>query len=488
MFGCASTWDLQSTVSGRCRRSIHIRASQRSIAEAGDELGRNRRPKLHCEVQLVAAHASDVRPQSWSLRNTAAEMRRGSLVRQRAATRSGIGPVRRVGRRYGTFPRRKSPRSHTLFPIGHFPPCGFVPWFSGCCLNGGAPWVHLRLPVRMFVSLKSYNLAFCACVLAAHAHAQEQRAQFVDVKYEVEPPVQGCPSAAEFRSIVAQQLGYDPFSQEAELGVEIRIRRTEAGLEGTIYWSSVDPSKVGKRRFTSRNEDCHEMAATVGFVLAVQIQLMATEKSNASAPHPEDESSTDRGHQPTNALPQKSHSITLSVRSFEVRSVSSKAEWSVMAGLGPSIGFGLAPNAVGQGRLFLALQTGPLGLEAGAEGVLPSTTREPYGGGFRHELFLGTLAACGWQGAFAACGVGKLGEIQVHGTGVDRPASPSGFVAQLGPRLTYSFGLGNHILLLGHIESLYLLTPWTVDLNQLNVWTMPRISAIAGIDVAARFQ
>ena len=98
---------------------------------------------------------------------------------------------------------------------------------------------------------------------------------------------------------------------------------------------------------------------------------------------------------------------------------------------------------------------------------------------------LGTLAVCGWQRSFCACGLAKLGLLQVHGLGVDRPASPAGFVAQVGPRLAYYLGLGARLGLLPHLDASYGLTPWTVDLNHVGVWRMPRLGAVAGIDLTA---
>ena len=337
------------------------------------------------------------------------------------------------------------------------------------------------------VSWKSGTLAFCVLVIAAQSQAQELQPLFVDVTYETDA-LQGCPSVAEFRAIMSQQLGYDPYSPGSALGVEVRIRSSEAGLEGSIDWSNTDANKAGERHFTSRSNDCREMVTTVGFVLAVQIQLLATERTNALAP-PKDGSGTESDGEPPTLPSQRVPSVTLAINRFDVRPASvSSTSWSATVGLGPSIGFGLAPSSIAQGRLFVALQTAWFQLESGAEASLPSTKRQPYGGGFQHELFLGTLAACGWHRAIAACGVGKLGKIQVRGTGVDRPVSSSGFVAQVGPRLAYAFELGNHLLLLGHVEGTYLLTPWVVDLNRLNVWTMPHFSGVAGIDLVARFQ
>jgi len=76
----------------------------------------------------------------------------------------------------------------------------------------------------------------------------------------------------------------------------------------------------------------------------------------------------------------------------------------------------------------------------------------------------------------------------VTGLGVDRPLSRDGILAQVGLRLTYSLGLGDRVILLGHVEALCPLTSWTVDLNHIPVWTMPPVGGVAGIDVAARFR
>jgi len=59
---------------------------------------------------------------------------------------------------------------------------------------------------------------------------------------------------------------------------------------------------------------------------------------------------------------------------------------SFLGGLGPSVGFGLGPNPVAQGRFFFAVQLGRAALEVGAEVSLPSTTRQGYGGGFSHQV------------------------------------------------------------------------------------------------------
>jgi hypothetical protein len=322
----------------------------------------------------------------------------------------------------------------------------------------------------------------------ARAHAQAVAKQFVDLRYEVDPALQGCPGADEFRAMVARRLGYDPYRAGATLAAEVRVRSTEAGIEGAIEWSTSADEQLGERHFASRSEGCREMTATMGFVLAVQIQLMATERTapsaeteRASPPGSESGPAPVRAHRKRGAAASNAEPL-----SAPLRSASSSTTRSVMAGVGPSVGLGLAPNPIAQGRFFLGLRLGRAALELGAEASLPSTTHADQGG-FRHELMFGTLAGCGWHRSFSACGLARLGRIQVHGMGVDKPANPAGLVAQVGPRLAYHLGLGDRLGLLGHLDASYLLTPWTVDLNHVAVWTMPRFSAVAGIDLTARF-
>jgi len=126
--------------------------------------------------------------------------------------------------------------------------------------------------------------------------------------------------------------------------------------------------------------------------------------------------------------------------------------------------------------------------ELGAEGSLPATGRLDTGGRFDQRLLLGTAAACAERGALSACAVAKLGGMRARGIDVDKPGSPTGFVAQVGPRFGWSYLMGDHVGLLARIDGLFLLTPWTVELNQVPVWTMPRLGANAGIDFFIRVE
>jgi len=343
---------------------------------------------------------------------------------------------------------------------------------------------------------QKFRAAFLAAVLsAAPAYGQAIPRQFVDLTYDVDAAIQACPDVSEFRALVAQQLGYDPHRDGSPLGLRIHVESTKTGIEGAIKWRSHAEKELGERRVAARNENCREMVATVAFVAAVQIQLMAAEHVAEPASQSDDNAEPIAHGLPANPPPEDDRRVaTVSTKptmvAFEIRPspVLEPNLWSAVVGLGPSVGFGLGPTPVLQGRLFADVQYRHATLEAGVEASLPSTTRQDYGGGFRHELIMGTLAACVGDLSISVCGLGKAGRIQVEGLGVDKPASPSGFIAQVGPRFGHTLSLANHLVLLSHIDALYLLAPLNVELNGMTVWRTPRLSAVMGFDLAIRFR
>lgn len=346
----------------------------------------------------------------------------------------------------------------------------------------------------MLASWKCSAIVFLGWPLAAHAQPQAVAKQVVDLKYEVEPGLQGCPASAEFRSILVRELGYDPHRAGAPVGLAIRVRATESGIEGLVDWS-VNAGKSGERRFSARGDECAAMMNTLGFAVAVQIQLMADEHTAALRRESEgaDASAIEPSGRGGNHAPEGSDRtpvVSLALQRFDVRPapVSRRAIRTLTLGVGPAVGVGLGPAPVGLGTLFAGIQQGWAGLELGAEASLPATSRQSYGGGFRYELKVGTLAGCAWQGPIAICGVAKVGQMRAQGVGVDVPNTARGLIAEVGPRLGYALGLDEHFVLVGHAEALCSVKAWTVNLNHVGVWTMPRFAAVAGIDLAARFR
>src|SRR5688572_20230025 len=84
-----------------------------------------------------------------------------------------------------------------------------------------------------------------------------------------------CPDAADFKAIVTARLGYDPFSDSAPDHVLVRLARRDSSLDGRIEWRDANGKWAGDQSFPLVSTDCLQLARTMGFALALQIQFLA---------------------------------------------------------------------------------------------------------------------------------------------------------------------------------------------------------------------
>jgi hypothetical protein len=299
------------------------------------------------------------------------------------------------------------------------------------------------------------------------AHAAPQT--FVALEYEVASDAGACPDAEAFRASVARQLHYDPFRPAADRRVVVQIARKEIGFDGRIRWTDADGSWVGDRRLTSRRSDCDEIAANLAFAVAVQVQLLAALAPPAPKPPPPPPPPPPVVIQPPTPPAPPARRLT----------------WSV--GLGPALALNVAPHPTGLARLFVSGRAARLSLEAAVDAAWPATQQEIDGSGFSLDRFAGGGAACGHARAFAACFTATLGVLRARGTGVDAPATPAGLFSQVGARVAATRDFGGRYFAAARVDGLIMLSSWTVTLNQAAAWTTPRVAALIGLDVGARF-
>jgi hypothetical protein len=354
---------------------------------------------------------------------------------------------------------------------------------------------------RVFTGRLTQVLSAALCVLPSLANAQPDERQYVALDYQVEPGSSGCPSEKEFRARLSSRLGYDPHRPEAAPKVLVLTRNTSSGLEGVIRWT-IRSGNAGPRVFDSPKRDCAPLIATMAFVLAVQIQLMAGEGEQSGT----DARSVSDGVTPSDGTPSEQATPTQDTappapkakpaeppttpQSPPPQSSDSARDSDrllLSGGGGASVALGLAPDLVFQGRLFVGARLGSAAFELAAEARPTQTATFARGAGFRHEMWVGSLAACSQQGPLALCATAKLGQLEVSGVGVDRPLSAAGVLVQLGPRVAYEVPLSRHLGLLGRVDANYLLSPWVVRLDGAALWSVPRLSTVAGIDLAIHF-
>jgi hypothetical protein len=155
-------------------------------------------------------------------------------------------------------------------------------------------------------------------------------------------------------------------------------------------------------------------------------------------------------------------------------------------GLGPSVALGMTPSPTAALRVFFAARYRQLSAELAADGVVPRTLDEPDGSGVTVSALGSSAALCGHLSVASACALGRLGWVQAHGTGVDMPRTGWARFNQAGLRVAASRDLGRFVVAF-HVDGLVMLARWQVFLNDTAVWTVPRVGALAGLDVALQF-
>jgi hypothetical protein len=304
----------------------------------------------------------------------------------------------------------------------------------------------------------------------------------------------------EFRRDIVHQLGYDPFRIDATVNVSIRVGATIRGVDGQIEWRNATGKGMGERRFLAKDGNCANLLTEMSFAVALQIQVLRTTAPAASgvaSSATEKPASTEVPMPPSTVPPaaQKPDVVPSAAERgenfgprTEPAASRSSSRWPMWLGIGPSMAWGISPSMTASGRLFFGVRRDNLSLEIGAEASLPSTTHQADSSGFRENLIGASAAMCAHRRAISACALGKLGQIRVSGFGVDQPRSAAGIVGQAGLRLAATFEFGGRWAATAHLDALGLLTPYTVELNRVGLWEMPRLGALAGIDLTARFR
>lgn len=330
-------------------------------------------------------------------------------------------------------------------------------------------------------------IAACSAVVATPAYAGPAVQTLVSLEYEIATGTEGCPDVTRFRAAVERQLSYDPFRASADKHVVVLIARKEVGFEGRIRWSDAEGQQVGDRRLSSRHADCDEIAASVAFSVAVQIQLLAAlaPPPVAALPAPPAEPATPP--KPSATPPERPADHAPIQVEAPVAPAASAHRFTLSIGAGPSLGMGIAPRAVGLGRLFANGRVGHFSLELAGDAALPVTQQDASGKGFTLDRFAAEADACGHVSVLAACVTATVGRLQAHGLGVDMREAPIGWFSQLGARLAAAYDFSDRYFAAARVDGLVMTAPTHVTLNDSVVWTTPRVGAVLGFDVGARF-
>jgi len=339
-----------------------------------------------------------------------------------------------------------------------------------------------------------------AVVLAFESRSSAQTTlapfYYVSLRYAAEGSAERCWDEVEFRRNVARAVGYDPFRADAAVTVRVHVGGSTALVDGGVEWRNANGASMGERRFLAKDGNCTKLLTEMSFAVGLQIQFLRSPApatpSSAASPSGTSPSATSASATPPSApapppkTPQRQ--AAQDDAALEPAVPTTTVPWRMWVGAGPSLAWGVSPSLTGEGGFFFGVRRSDWSLELGAAGTLPVTEREPDGSGFRQNLIGGSTSLCGHRRALAACLLGQASQLRVSGLGVDKPRSPRALVVQAGLRLRAAWEISGPWSMTPHLDTLGLLTPRAVALNRVDVWEMPRLSVVVGIDVAARFR
>ncbi len=359
----------------------------------------------------------------------------------------------------------------------------------------------------------------CFSLPAEQAHAESFR---VSLEYSA---ASGCPDDATFKGMIKGEIGHDPFREDASEHVLVRMVRRGGAVDGRIEWRDSSRKWVGDQVFQPVSSDCGRVARAAAFALALQIQLLeqrrglpnpsaatATDmdthaveslapKSGVDArPATNRPASTEQREPPRDLAPSRTSSPSAEPSPSNppaAQAPSSAADITTplapgarpvfAVGVGSSVGFGMASSQVLLGCVFGSVDWRYVSLEVAVEADLPSTTRRSDGAGFEQQRLGAGAATCMTLTRWRACVVANLGEVRLVGE-IDRPASASVPLAEVGARIGVLQRLGERFFAAIRADGLTNLSRWTARLDQIPVWTAPRFSAALGVDAGMRFR
>jgi len=314
-------------------------------------------------------------------------------------------------------------------------------------------------------------LAFVTACCLAPPLALAQPTLRVLLEYETDPALD-CPSASQLSADISGQLGYDPFTSDAsEQRLRVGIIKVADGAEAQIEWIDRRRRSEGERRLASGGGDCADLARSLAFALAVQIQLHASAAAPAEAPSKE-------------VVPPP----RLAPKHPPPAPAPAKPQRLVLVGAGALLRHGFTPGVSPGLRVFGALLQEGWSLELSGHATLPSELQRPDGTGFTAHELAANVAPCVRLAIVGGCAVGTLNVLQVRGRGVDRVGTPASASGGVGARLQLIWPALERLGLVVQAESLVILGPRDVVLNEATVWSTAPFAFTAILDFAAIFK
>lgn len=278
----------------------------------------------------------------------------------------------------------------------------------------------------------------------------------------------GCPNRERLVRAVAARLGANPFTDEANEAVSVRVHRAGDSLSAQVVRSGPEGER-GRRDLTSPTLDCTELFRALELAVAIAIDPRAglARPSAPSLPPASPPSSPIQAPAESPLPPEAVQALP-------------QTPTHVHLGLGPSGSLGSGPTATLGLVLIAGLQHGSFELGLGGRVELPSQLGlSP--GNIRTQAVVGNLSVCLAVLFLRACALGEAGALRVTSEGLTPAVQQTAVLAGLGGRVAAHFQPWEYLAVRPFLDVTATLARTSVRADGAVVWTTPPAMGTLGV-------
>lgn len=281
---------------------------------------------------------------------------------------------------------------------------------------------------------------------------------------------------------MAARLGYVPFADQATLAIRAHVRRAGSGLSAELKVN--DGGSESTRQLGSATRDCGELSRALALAISVAIDPMSLTRAPSPPPAepepaapPPTAASTPSAPPPATPAAPPPAPPSKPVRGAEL---DSKLRLRVFA-TGHAALFTL-PGVSGGASLGLGVRRRALWLDGEFRYDFPGSAQPESGTGrVKAGLLGGTLAACHGNLKLGLCALGLAARVSAEGSEVAEPKQASSLLLGVGARASFEQRLIGAWFFRAHIDALYLVTPWRLELRGQSVWDSSPVALSPGL-------
>ncbi len=320
----------------------------------------------------------------------------------------------------------------------------------------------------------TFIIVSCTTLWLAPGRSEAAESLRPMVRLVYQRDVSECPSEQELRAQVSSRLGRDPFDNTAPQDLNVHVFRRETKFRARVALTNAAREPSGERTLDSSGADCAELGVAIAVAISIALEVVAADTATHKPLAPLEHQALE---------PKPTHEPNATVIS-PMPSAGSHAQLYVGGGLHGAAGG--APSLSVGGTLLtrLRLPSWSIGIEGRAD--LPAGTGDRGSGNASASLLGGSLLPCAHTKFFVPCAHGFVGALSGVGEGISAPQRATTVFAAVGGRAAFEWTVGRDWILRAWVDVLGTVTPTTLYVNNVPVWSTPSLSGTLGFGFVAR--